>query len=86
MWWYWRGDDITRNLISHSGASSLITSDDPVEVETLAADLAVLFDVTTFVAESSFALGERVQTYVPLPNDLAFPYLNVYYVQRTEGY
>ncbi|MGH2703681.1 MAG: TIR domain-containing protein [Actinomycetota bacterium] len=85
LWWYWQGDEVMRNLISHSGAKSLIVTDNAAEVDALADDLAVLFDAATFVTESSFAQGESIQTFVPFPTDLAFPYMNVLAVQKTKG-
>jgi tetratricopeptide (TPR) repeat protein len=80
LWWYWVGDEVMRNLSSNSGAKCLVASDDPNEIRELANDLGALFDVSTFVTESSFARGDPVITLVPFPDDLPFPYVNYFAV------
>jgi hypothetical protein len=85
LWWYWQGDEVMRNLISASGAKSLIVTDDAEEITGLTDDLAVLFDISTFVTESPFSQAEVVHTFVPFPSDLAFPYMNVLAVQKAAG-
>ena len=86
MWWYWRGDEVMRNLIAHSGAKSVIVSDNAQEISDLADDLGVLFEVTTFVTEASFALSEPVQTFVPFPKDVALPpYVNLIAIAKDDG-
>ncbi len=85
LWWYWRGDDVIRNLMAESGAKSLLASDDPREVAELDRDLAVMFDTTTFITESSFATGESSDAFVPFPTDVAFPYVNYFFVRREQG-
>jgi hypothetical protein len=85
LWWYWQGDEVMRNLASHGGAKNLIAADDAAEIESMADDLAVLFEITTFVSESSFARDKPANTFVPFPVDLAFPYMNVIGLERTPG-
>lgn len=82
LWWYWRGDDVMRNLRIGGNASALIVTDDPDELSALSHDLDSLFDLTTFVAETPFVGRERIDGFVPIPENLDFPYVNFVYVRE----
>ena len=76
LWWYWQGDEVMRNLMSDGRSAALITVDDATDVRAISNDLAVLFDVDTFLSVSAFANTAAPQTFVPFPDDLDFPYMN----------
>lgn len=82
LWWYWRGDDVMRNLRVDGSASALIVTDDPDELSELRRDLGALFDLTAFAAETPFVGREPVDGFVPIPEDLDFPYVNFVYTRE----
>ena len=85
LWWYWRGDDVIRNLKLGPYVGSLVVTDDPAELIELERSLSILFDLTTFSAESSFTDREPVQGFVPIPEDLEFPYVNYLVLDESEA-
>jgi tetratricopeptide (TPR) repeat protein len=80
LWWYWRGDEVMRNLRISGQASALIVTDDSEELVELCDDLRELFDLSAFTAESTFVDREAVHGFVPIPEDLDFPYINFVYL------
>lgn len=80
LWWYWRGDEVMRNLRISGQAGALIVTDDVNELADLREGLGVLFDLTTFTSESAFADREPVHGFVPIPENLEFPYVNFVYM------
>ncbi|MGV1005812.1 MAG: TIR domain-containing protein [Candidatus Nanopelagicales bacterium] len=80
LWWYWRGDEVMRNLRISGQAGALIVTDDANEVADLSESLVALFDLTTFTSESAFADREPVHGFVPIPKNLDFPYVNFVYM------
>ncbi len=78
LWYYWRGEEVMRNVIGLSGAKALIVSSDAGEVTALGRDLSALFDLVTFVADRPFADGEKTIELVPYPADANMPYINVH--------
>ena len=71
-----------RNLRVDGNASALIVTDDPDELSELRRDLGALFDLTAFAAETPFVGREPVDGFVPIPEDLDFPYVNFVYTRE----
>jgi hypothetical protein len=76
LWWYWRGEDVMQNIATGTQSGCLIVSDDKDEVADLHRELGVLFDTTVFVTETSFVRAQPVPGFVPIPEDLNFPFVN----------
>lgn len=78
FWWYQRGDEVLRNLRSHSGAKALLVSESAADIAHLQADLAPIFDLTTFASEEPFAASsDQIVELVPVPEDMRVPFMNV---------
>lgn len=78
FWWYQRGDEVLRNLRSHSGAKALIVSENSTEIAQLAKDLGALFDFTAFATEERFVVNDGgTLEFVPVPGEMVVPFMNV---------
>jgi hypothetical protein len=73
LWWYWRQDEVLGNLRAHAGPKALFITDDPDRLTQMSSGLAALFDVSSFVARTSFARNEGTFELVPFPSDRALP-------------
>lgn len=69
LWWYWRQDEVLGNLRSHAGPKALFITDDPDRLSQMTIGLSALFDVSSFVARTSFVGSEGGIELVPFPAD-----------------